>query len=222
MRRYSHPLALAGLDEVPRNRFHGLGRTDDAVVTIDTGFGLHPIGRDYDYSWHDEFELGDGGEFELHVWDGVSKRASMTGRIIDGSEACGTLEGFMVMSADECMEEMPSMLAVEYVRVQPEYRGRNYSVRLVDAAVFAFARRGWWVYADCYSQRIYANLRQVLPTPTVARPGMRLDAEDMVWNPSDAQVMALLDPLPVEGTHSYRGYGYRLANERHAEVLWKL
>jgi hypothetical protein len=204
--------ALAGLDEPVR--LGGVRR--HANVVIDTGYELAPIGPQSDYTMPDDFELGDDGEAELHVLDGRTKVASATIRIVDGVVACRILNDFKVMSMNDCDYDQ-YMVGVEYVRVDPAHRGAGYSIALIEAAVKGFARRGWWVYADVYSQRIYANLRSVLGQPRAVVAG-----DTHIRVPSDEQVFALLDPLPIEGDSPYRGYGFRLGNKRNALVLWKV
>jgi GNAT superfamily N-acetyltransferase len=136
---------------------------------------------------------------------------------VDGPTACKILSDFRVVDRDDCDWDQ-FMLGIEYVRVDPAHRGGGYSIALIETAVKAFTRRGWWVYADVFSQRIYANLRSVLGMPKVVVAAN----EEPIFAPSDDQVFAQLDSLPVEGQTPYRGYGYQLANKRHALVLWRV
>ena len=208
---------LSGLNE-PVNRRH-LGDVGDGEIVIDTGYGLEAIGRDADEDWKDDFEFPEDGSFDLYVWDGRAKRAVMHGRVL--GDACPLLEQYGALGPDDCEPGDVPALTVDYVRVAPEFRGRGYAVRLVDAAVHSFTRRGWWIYADCYSQLIYKNLRQVLGAPFVAAPEIDhvLD-EQPLYEPADREVLDNLDKLPVESAAKYKS-GYQLANERHVHVLWK-
>jgi GNAT superfamily N-acetyltransferase len=208
---------LSGLHEYVDRRY--LGAAGDADTVIDTGYGLEPIGRDADEDWKDDFEFPEDGSFDLYVWDGRAKRAVMHGRVL--WDACALLEQYGGLSPDDCEPGEVPALTVDYVRVAPEFRGQGYAARLVDAAIHSFTRRGWWIYADCYSQLIYKNLRYVLGAPFVATPEVNhVAVEEPFYRPTDQTVLDHLDPLPVEGTAKYKS-GYQLGNERHVHVLWK-
>lgn len=208
---------LSGLDELISRR-RQLGDAADGETVIDTGYGLEAIGRDADEDWKDDFEFPEDGSFDLYVWDGRAKRAVMHGRVLQ--DACPLLEQYGALGPDDCEPGDVPALTVDYVRVAPEFRGRGYAVRLVDAAVHSFTRRGWWIYADCYSQLIYKNLRHVLSGPFVASPAIGHELGEPLYKPADQEVLDNLDKLPVESAAKYKS-GYQLANERHVHVLWK-
>lgn len=211
--------ALSGLhEEVPYRALGGV-QLRDAQVLLDTGLeevDLLTEGLPVDYDW------SESGDFELNLKEGRKVRGRLSGRLVPGSEACGVLEHYQAVEPDNCDEGNVTLLSIDYVRVEPEYRGQGYGVKLIQAAVQTFARYNTYVYADVFSQLIYKNFRRVLPPPLVVIPVEDYDWEEPIYRPSDRDVFDALDPLPVEGSHRYKGYGYQLSNTRHVHVVWKV
>lgn len=194
---------------------------DGSKVVIDTGYGLKPFGEGADASWHDEFELGDDGEFDLFVWDGKAKLASLHGRVMDGSEAGELLEQMNVMSADEAIEGGAAVLHIDMVRADPVARGRGYAQRLLKAAVEEFGRRKF-IYAQLFSQRVYRSFVSVLKRlPRVATAATaKYGPDEPTMDPDEDFFIENLDAEPVESESTYKGVGFKLQNKRSVHALW--
>lgn len=211
--------ALLGLHETVPYRALGGVQLRDARVLIDTGYeevDLLTEGLPYDYEWPED------GDFELALEDEGRVRAKLSGHLMQGSQACGMLEWYEAVAPEDCDEGSVSLLTIDYVRVEPDYRGRGYGVKLIQAAKDTFTRRGAYVYADVFSQLIYTNFRRVLPAPFVIQAAVDFDRAEPQHRPADQDVLDQLDALPVESEHSYKGYGRQLVNARHVHVVWKV
>lgn len=225
-RRNFGPHALDGLAEPIPRRFGAVPTADGSQVVIDVGYGVRygkgfPIGRDATNEWSEEFEFADDGSFELSVVEGDEQRAFMVGSYLSGLDVCHVLgEHHAIKEMMRCKKNPDeTMLTIDYIRVMPEARGRGYAARLLDAALYAFPTN--WAYADAFSQLIYKNLRMFLPQPYIVVPdGDRNVGQPTIIDPTDRAVSYYLDPLPVEGSHPYKG-GFTLANKKHAHLLWK-
>jgi GNAT superfamily N-acetyltransferase len=211
--------ALLGLHETVPYRALGGVQLRDARVLLDTGYeavDLLTEGLPHDYEWPED------GDFELALEDKGRVRAKLSGRLMQGLQACGMLEEYQAVDPDDCDEDSVSLLTIDYVRVEPAYRGRGYGVKLIQAAKDTFTRRGAYIYADVHSQLIYTNFRRVLPAPFVIQAAAEFEREEPQYRPADQDVLDQLDALPVESKHSYKGYGRQLANARHVHVVWKV
>lgn len=212
----AHATKLDGLAEVTEPR------ADGTKVVIDTGFGLEPIGEGADAAWREELELEDSGEFNLYVWDGRTKLASLHGRVMDSVAAGSLLEQMNVMSADEAIDENASILYIDMVRVDPSARQRGYAQRLLKVAISEFKQP--YVYAQLFSQRVYRAFHAVLKRlPVAAAAGtQQYGPDEPQFDPDEDFILENLDPEPVESESSYKGVGFKLQNRKYVHTLWRL
>ena len=113
----------------------------------------------------------------------------------------------------------PDIWTIDFITVFDQYRGRGYSIKILNFIKDSVLPAGTTVHADVYSKLIYRNIRSVFASPIGYKTESGSKFTDFI---NDSYITDNLDEFPKERLSTSGSRRAQVVNARHVEVIWEL